>query len=126
MKYLCLIYHDEKKLGSLPEREYDAFVAETLAYDEELQQSGHSLCSNTLVYVEMVTTVRVGNSRVSVTDGPFAETREQLGGFILIEARDLNEAIRVVSKMPTARMGCIEVRAIKECSLPCQRPDESE
>ena len=114
MKYLCLIYRDEKKLGALPECEYDALVAETLAYDEDLRQSGHRLIVVSLTCVETATTVRIGNGGVSVTDSPLTKTREQLGGFILIEARDLNEAIRVASKMPTARMGCIEVRPIED------------
>jgi hypothetical protein len=117
MKYLCLVYHDEKSLDALPASEYNALVAETRAYDEELQQRGHYLSANTLDYVEASTSGRVGNGRVSVTDGPSAEAREQLGGFILIEAGDVNEAIQVASKMPSARMGRVDVRPIKECTL---------
>lgn len=118
MKYLCLIYYDEKTLAALPGSVYDSFVAEMLIYDEELRQSGHAHSAASLTAVETATTVRVEYGRVSVTDGPFAETQEQLGGFILIEARDLNEAIRVASKIPSARMGCIEVRPIKDYSFP--------
>ncbi len=114
MKYLCLVYHDEKQLDALPRSEYDALVAATLAYDEEIRTSGHFIASNILDYAQTATTIRVRGGKVSVTDGPFAETREQLGGYILIEARDLNAAIRVASKMPPARMGCIEVRPIKD------------
>jgi len=114
MKYLCLVYHDEKQLDALPAREYDALVGDTLAYDEELRQSGHYVASNALEYVQTATTVRVRSGKVSITDGPFAETKERLGGFILIEARDLNEAIRVASGMPPGRLGSIEVRPIKE------------
>jgi hypothetical protein len=125
MKYLCLIYYDEKKLSALSGSAYDSFVAEMLGYDEELRQSGHAHSAASLTHVETATTVRVGYGRVSVTDGPFAETREQLGGFILIEARDLNEAIRVASKMPSARMGCIEVRPIKDCGLPFEITTDS-
>jgi hypothetical protein len=114
MKYLCLVYHDEKQLDALPAREYNALVGDTLAYDEELRQGGHFVTANVLEYVQTATTVRVRSGRVSITDGPFAETREQLGGFVLIEARDLNEAIRVVSQMPPARLGSIEVRPVRE------------
>jgi hypothetical protein len=117
MKYLCLVYHDEQRLDALPASEYNALVAETRAYDEELQQRGHYLSANTLDYVEASTSGRVGNGRVSVTDGPSAEAREQLGGFILIEAGDVNEALQVASKMPSARMGRVDVRPIKECTL---------
>lgn len=114
MKYLCLVYHDEKQLDALPGSEYDALVAATLAYDEEIRTSGHFIASNVLDSVQTATTIRVRGGKVSVTDGPFAETREQLGGYIFIEARDLNAAIRVASKMPPARMGSIEVRPIKD------------
>ena len=113
MEYLCLVYHDEKQLDALPASEYDALVGDTLAYDEELRQSGHFIAANVLQYVHTATTIRARNGRVSITDGPFAETKEQLGGFILIEARDLNEAIRVASQMPPARLGSIEVRPIR-------------
>jgi hypothetical protein len=114
MKYLCLVYHEETKIDALPQSEYNAIVSEVLDYRDELRKSGHYIASNALGYVETATTLRVRNGKVSITDGPFAETREQLGGFYLIEARDLNDAIRVASKMPPARLGCIEVRPIKE------------
>jgi hypothetical protein len=114
VKYLCLVYHDETWLDALPEREYDALVGEVLEYREDLERSGHHIASDVLQSVQMATTIRVRNGKVSITDGPFAETREQLGGFVLIEARDLNEAIRVAAKMPPARMGCVEVRPIRE------------
>lgn len=114
MKYLCLVYQDEKQLEALPDSEYDVLMSDTLAYDDDLRQSGYYIASDALEFVRTVATVRVRNGRVSVTDSPFAEMREQLGGYILIEARDLNAAIRVVSKMPPARLGFIEVRPIKE------------
>jgi hypothetical protein len=114
MKYLCLIYHDEAAIEAMPAGEYNAIVAETLAYRDELRQGGHYLTSSPLQPVHTATTVRVRGGKASVTDGPFAETREQLGGFYLIEARDLNEAIRLASKMPPARVGSIEVRPLKE------------
>jgi hypothetical protein len=114
MKYLCLVYHDEKSLDALPAGEFDALVAETRAYDEELRQRGHYLSANTLDYVQIATTVRVGTGGMSVADDAGAAAREQLGGFILIEARDLNEAVQVASKAPSARIGRIEVRPIEE------------
>jgi len=114
MKYLCLVYHDEQQMDALPTSAYNALVGDTLAYDEELRQSGHFVTANVLEYVQTATTVRARSGRVSITDGPFAETREQLGGFVLIEARDLNEAIRVASQMPPARLGSIEVRPVRE------------
>lgn len=110
MRYLCLVYVDEKELEDLTRRESDALTAESRAYDEGLQASGHFIMAHTLQSVQTATTLRVRNSTVSLTDGPFAETKEQLGGFFLIEARDLNDAIRVASKMPLARLGSIEVR----------------
>ncbi len=114
MKYLCLVYHEETKVEALPEDEYAAIVDDVLDYREELRQSGHYIASSPLQPVRTATTIRVRNGRVSITDGPFAETREQLGGFYLIEARDLNDAIRVASKIPSARIGCIEVRPLRE------------
>lgn len=118
MKYLCLVYHEEAKVDALPASEYDAIVREVLDYREELRQSGHYIVSSPLQPVQAATTLRVRNGKLSITDGPFAETKEQLGGFYLIEARDLNDAIRVASKMPPARLGCIEVRPIKEFDPP--------
>ena len=114
MKYLCLVYHDEATVDALPAAEYDAIINDVLDYREELRRSGHYLASSPLQSVRTATTIRVRNGKVSLTDGPFAETREQLGGFYLIEARDLNDAIRVASRMPPARIGSIEVRPIKE------------
>jgi hypothetical protein len=114
MKYLCLVYNDEKELDALPQREYDAIVAEVLAYREELRRSGHYIDSSPLQPVASATTIRVRNGKVSITDGPFAETREQMGGFYLINATDLNDAIRVAARMPPARLGSIEVRPVKE------------
>jgi hypothetical protein len=118
MKYLCLFYMEEKKLDALSKSELDALVAEHLAHDEELKKSGHFIVAGGLQPVQTATTVRVRNGKVSTTDGPFAETKEQLGGFIVIEARDLNDAIRVASKIPPARLGSIEVRPIGELSQP--------
>jgi hypothetical protein len=116
MKYLCLVYLEEKKLYALSKSESEALIKESLAYDDELRRSGHYIVSNALQPVRFATTVRAQRGNVSVTDGPFAETKEQLGGFVLIEARDLNDAIHVASKIPPGRLGCIEVRPIMELS----------
>lgn len=111
MKYLCLVYSEEEKLHSLPASPEDS---ECLAYDEELRQSGRRIAAEALESVQTATTVRVRNGKVSVTDGPFAETKEQLAGFYLIDARDLNDAIQVASKIPAARVGSVEVRPVRE------------
>jgi hypothetical protein len=114
MRYLCLVYYDEKKLDALSTSEYDALVAEALAYREVLRKSGHYVISDGLQPVRTATTIRIQSGKVSVTDGPFAETKEQLGGFMLIEARDLNDAVRVASQIPPVRLGCIEIRPLRE------------
>jgi hypothetical protein len=112
MKYLCLIYDEEKKLGAMSQAESDAFMREYFAFSDGIRKSGHMLHGEALKPVETATTVRVRNGKISTTDGPFAETKEQLGGFYLIEAKDLNEAIQVAAKIPSARTGSIEVRPI--------------
>jgi len=111
MNYLCLVYSDESNLHSLPESPKDA---ECLAYAGSLQDSGHMVAGEALESVRTATTVRVRNGKVSITDGPFAETKEQLAGFYLIDARDLNEAIQIAAKIPPARVGSIEVRPIRQ------------
>ncbi|WP_422930463.1 YciI family protein [Singulisphaera sp. PoT] len=114
MKYLCLIYFDEKRLEALSPSEYDALVAEALDYDEAIRRSGHYQSSNALESVRTATTLRPQGGKLLLTDGPFAETKEQLGGFILIEAGDLDQAVEVASKIPAARLGCVELRPVKE------------
>jgi hypothetical protein len=114
VKYLCLAYEAEEKLNALSASEWDSLRRETLAYVEELRKNGHLVATHALQSVRTAATVRVRGGRLSVTDGPFAETREQLGGFFLIEAMDLNEAIQVASRWPSARLGSIEVRPIEE------------
>jgi hypothetical protein len=106
MKYLCLVYGDEKQLADMGDRE-------CLAFDADLRRRGQCLASEALESVATAATVRVRNGRLSVSDGPFAETKEQLAGFYLIEARDLNEAIQVAGKIPPAGVGCIEVRPVR-------------
>ena len=112
MRYLCLIYDDEKTLASMPKNESDAFMGEYFAFTEEVRRSGHMVHGEALHPVSTATTLRLRNGKLSTTDGPFAETREQLGGYYMIEARDLNEAIQVASRIPSAQFGSIEVRPI--------------
>jgi hypothetical protein len=114
MKYLCLIYDEEKKMESMSKTEADAFMGEYFTFTEGIQKSGHYVGGEALQPVQSATTVRVRNGKLSTTDGPFAETKEQLGGYYLIEARDLNDAIQVASKIPSARFGSVEVRPIME------------
>ncbi|HYA19121.1 MAG TPA: YciI family protein [Burkholderiales bacterium] len=114
MKYLCLVYLDEKRQDELPD-------SDCLAYDSAIRESGHCLASEALQSVQTATTVRVRDGKVSITDGPFAETKEQLAGFYLIEARDLNEAIQIASKIPPARVGSIEVRPVRPIREMAQR-----
>lgn len=106
MKYLCLVYLDEKRLDDLPD-------SDCVAYDTAIRQSGQCIASEALQSVQTATTVRVRNGKVSVTDGPFAETKEQLAGFYLIDAVDLNEAIQIAAKIPPAHVGSIEVRPVR-------------
>ncbi len=114
MKYLCLVYSDEDTLHSLPDSPEDS---ECLAYAEQVASSGRMLAAEALQPVATATTVRVRRGDVSITDGPFAETKEQLAGFYLIEARDLNEAIGVAAGIPAARVGSVEVRPIRELEV---------
>ena len=110
MQYLCLVYADEAKLAAMTQGEIDTLIDETVASNEELRASGQLILAQALEQVDEATTVRVRDGKLSATDGPFAETREQLGGFVLIEARDLNEAVRIAGRIPSARIGSIEVR----------------
>jgi len=105
MKYLCQAYEEESKLNSLSKSEWDTLRRETLEYVEELRQRGQLISAEALKSVRTATTVRVRNGRLSITDGPFAETKETLGGFFLIEARDLNDAIRIASNGPRRGWG---------------------
>jgi len=114
MKYLCMIYEDETAWQMLPKAEMDKLYAEYAAFKDEIGKSGHLLGCNPLQPAHTATMVRVRNGKVSTTDGPFAETKEQLGGYFLIEAMDLNDAIQVASRIPSARTGSIEVRPIME------------
>jgi len=107
MKYLCLVYLEQDKLHAVPDRE-------CLACGDGMRKSGMLVAAEALQPIETATTVRVRNGKVSVTDGPFAETKEHLAGFYLIDARDLNDAIQVAAKIPPAREGSVEVRPVRE------------
>jgi hypothetical protein len=114
MKYLCLIYQDETQMMKMSKGQGEAILSEYQALTEDIKRSGRYLGSNRLQPTGNASSVRVRDGKVSVTDGPFAETKEQLGGYFLIEAQDLNEAIQVAAKIPSARHGCVEVRPIWE------------
>jgi hypothetical protein len=114
MRYLCLIYGDENRWEQMTKPDMDKVFGEYIAFTEDIKRSGHHLAGEPLQPTRTATTVRVRNDRVSATDGPFAETKEQLGGYYLVEAKDLNEAIQIASRIPGARTGSIEVRPIME------------
>lgn len=114
MKYLCLIYEDEKRFTTMPKPELDGIMAEYRACIDGLRKSGHYLGGHQLASIRSASTVRVRQGKMSATDGPFAETKEQLGGFFLVEATDLNEALQIASRIPSARFGSIEVRPLHE------------
>ena len=114
MKYLCLIYGNESQWEKRPKAEMEAVTAEYMALTASLKESGHFLAGSALKSTGTASTVRVREGRLSATDGPFAETKEQLGGYYLIEAVDLNDAIQVAARIPNARFGCIEVRPLAE------------
>jgi hypothetical protein len=110
MKYLCLVYGEEKEMRTMPDDE-------CLDYVESLQKSGRYLAAEALQPVHTASTVRVRNGRVSITDGPFAETKEQLAGFYLVDANDLDDAIRIAAEIPPVRVGSVEVRPIRELRI---------
>ena len=113
MKYLCLIYDDEKMWPSMPKAEAETMMGEYFAFTEAVKQSGHYVGGNALQPTSTATCVRVRQGKTTTTVGPFAETKEQLGGYYLIEARDLNDAIQVAARIPGAKMGTVEVRPIQ-------------
>ena len=114
MKFLFLIYHEEKVLDTMPTKEMQTLVDSALEYDDEIRRSGHYIVSNALERARTARTIRVRGGKATVTDGPFAETKEQLGGFFLIEAKDMDEACAVAARFPPARIGIIEVRPVQE------------
>jgi hypothetical protein len=119
MKYLCLIYTEANRMESLSAEEFAAVERDCVAYEDTLREREQLLGVEALQPVHTATTLRVRAGSLSVTDGPFAETREQLAGFYLIDARDLNDAIRIAAGIPPARLGSIEVRPIRGIGAGC-------
>lgn len=114
MKYLCLVYLEEKILDAFPNHERQAISDEAMSYCDKLQKTGQLLAASPLHPVDTATTVRVREGKTSTIDGPFAETKEQLGGFLMIDVPDLNDAIRIAAQFPATKFGGIEVRPMKE------------
>ena len=114
MKYLCLVYVEEKVLNAMAQNERLTISDESMAFCDGLKKQGQLIAASPLHPVETATTVRVRDGKTTTTDGPFAETKEQLGGYLLIDVRDLNDAIRIAAKFPAAQFGSIEVRPLKE------------
>ncbi len=114
MKYVCLGFIDEKKFAEIPQDEAQRMMEECLAYDDELRRGGHFLGGEALDTVRNAVTLRVKDGKVAVTDGPFVETKETLGGILLLEARDMNHAIALMSKHPGVKMGPFEIRPADE------------
>lgn len=117
MKYICLGYIEDKYFGQLSEKEQQEFMDACFVYDEELQTNGHMIGGEALQAVNTATTLRHRNGKLQITDGPFAETKEFLGGIMILEARDLNEAISLMSKHPSLKMGgTFEIRPSADLS----------
>jgi hypothetical protein len=117
MRYLCLIYIDEKQLAAIPEPELSALNKRHLEFNDGLLDSGQFIEAEALGSPSETTCVRVRNGRTALTDGPYAETKEMVAGFYVIEARDLNEAIQVASRIPSAPLGTIEVRPCRDLEV---------
>lgn len=114
MKFLCVVFVDEKKMAALSKSEGQLLDDASVGHDQSLRKSGHLLAAQALEPVRSAVTVKVRNGKAMVTDGPFAETKEQVGGFLLIEAKDRDEAIELAKQVPVAGYGAIEVRPVKE------------
>ena len=117
MRYLCLIYLDEKRLAAMPEEDMNELNRRHLELNDELLESGHFVEAEALQPASDTTCVRVRNGRTTLTDGPFAETKEMVAGFYVIEARDLNEAIQVAARIPSATFGTVEVRPCRDLEI---------
>lgn len=116
MKYICLGYIEPDKFESMSETERNAFVDECFSYDDELRNNGHFAGGDALQPPQTATTLRWANGKVSITDGPYAETKEQIGGILILEARDLNHAIQIMSKHPGVKAGPFEIRPAADLS----------
>ncbi len=112
MQYLCLIYEAESSIPSRPAEEQEAIMGEYFAFTNDVREQGKLVAGDALMPTETATTVRIRDGNTVTTDGPFAETKEQLGGYYLLECEDLDEAIALASKIPSARWGSIEVRPL--------------
>ena len=121
MKFMLLIYNDRNLLDALPPPEFEATMRECLAHADELRREGHLIESQMLEGTETAKSLRIRNGRPKVTDGPFAEAKEVLGGFNLIEAADMDEAIRIAAQFPWARTGCVEIRPVRDIGAVRQR-----
>jgi hypothetical protein len=118
MRYICLVHFEPSKLDTLPAAERQAFDRRSLAYDKELEAQGHYVIAEAIQGGDSAVLVRVRDGRLSTTDGPYMETKEQMAGFILIEARDMNEAVRLAAGIPLAAFGTIEVRPVYQFPAP--------
>ena len=125
MRYLCLIYENEKNWESMPPAESEAVMGEYFAFTEDIRSNGKLVAGEALQPTPTATTVRVRNGKISTTDGPYVETKEQLGGFYLIDAKDLNDAIQVASRIPSARYGAIEVRPVVDFSQEMAKAEQA-
>ena len=114
MKFMFMIYHDENVLDAMPETEMQPLVDSAIEYAEEIRRSGHYVASDALQRTRTARTVRIRAGKASTTAGPFAETKEQLGGFFVIEAKDMDEAYAASPRFPPARVAAIEVRPVQE------------
>ena len=126
MRYLCLIYENEKHWETMPQAESEAIMGEYFAFTDAIRNNGKLVAGEALQPTPTATTVRVRNGKISTTDGPFVETKEQLGGFYLIEAKDLNEAIQIAAKIPSARLGGVEVRPVVDFSQEAAKHEQAE
>ena len=117
MKYLCLIYNDEREMGTMPKPDGDKMMGEYMQFTEDIKKSGHYVGGDALQPTSTATTVRVRQNKVSTTDGPFAETKEQLVGYYILDCRDLDEAVEWAAKIPTSCQGApgyVEVRPLRQ------------
>jgi len=122
MRYVCLIYDDEKRMSTMSKNDGDTMMAAYGQFTESIKKSGHYVAGEALQPIHTATSLRNRGEKLSTTDGPFAETKEQLGGFYLIEARDLNEALQIASRIPSVKTGTIEVRPVVDFSKTQEPP----
>ena len=125
MKFMLLIYNDGALLDALPATEADGMMRDCLSHADELRRDGSLIESQMLQGTEKAKSVRIRNGRLSATDGPFAEVKEVLGGFNLIEAADMDEAVRIAAEFPWARTGCVEVRPVQDIDVVRRRVNHS-